>query len=104
MPSDKKKNPALGPLTEAFSEEYISTMSYLIEYRGFMSLPFCSDPIKETQKISNRQVFDTYPIYLKHTLFHDDENMKKVRDLEVSQRFFIYDKYREKGNKLFQKL
>jgi hypothetical protein len=48
MPSDKKKNPALGPLTEAFSEEYISTMSYLIEYRGFMSLPFCSDPIKET--------------------------------------------------------
>ncbi len=84
MPSDKKKNPSLGPLTEAFNEEYISSMSYLLEYRGFMSLPFSNDPIKESQKFSNRKVFDTYPIYLKHTVFHDDENMKKVRALEVS--------------------
>jgi hypothetical protein len=34
---------------------------------------------------------------------HDEENMKKVRKLEVAQRFFIYDKFREKGNKEYYK-
>lgn len=33
----------------------------------------------------------------------NDENMKKVRELEVAQRFFVYDKLREKGNKEFHK-
>lgn len=42
-----------------------------------------------------RKVFDTYPIYLKHTLFQDEENTKKMRLLEVAQRFFVYDKFRE---------
>ncbi len=32
-----------------------------------------------------------------------DENMKKVRELEVAQRFFVYDKLREKGNKEINK-
>ena len=32
-----------------------------------------------------------------------DENMKKVRELEVAQRFFVYDKLREKGNKEFNR-
>jgi hypothetical protein len=51
-----------------------------------------------------RKDFDKYPIYLKHTIFHnEDENMKKVRELEISHRFFIYDKFRESGNKAFIK-
>ena len=29
--------------------------------------------------------------------------MKKVRNLEISHRFFIYDKFREAGNKAFIK-
>ena len=29
--------------------------------------------------------------------------MKKIRSVEVAQRFFIYDKFREKGNKCFGK-
>jgi len=33
----------------------------------------------------------------------NDKNMKKVRELEVAQRFFVYDKLREKGNKEFHK-
>jgi hypothetical protein len=36
-------------------------------------------PIKD-----RRKVFDTYPIYLKSTLFHDDENTKKLRSCEVA--------------------
>lgn len=34
---------------------------------------------------------------------HDDEDMKKVRKLEVASRFFVYDKFRERGNKEFYK-
>lgn len=33
----------------------------------------------------------------------DDENMKKVHDLEIASRFFIYDKFREKANKYYFK-
>lgn len=44
-----------------------------------------------------RKVFDAYPIYLKNTLFHDEENTKKLRTLEVANRFFVFDKFREKG-------
>ena len=29
--------------------------------------------------------------------------MKKIRGVEVAQRFFIYDKFREKGNKSYIK-
>lgn len=50
-----------------------------------------------------RKVFDAYPIYLKHTLFHDEENTKKMRQMEVSQRFFVYDRFREQGNKQYNK-
>ena len=50
-----------------------------------------------------RKIFDSYPIYLKHTIFQDEENTKKIRLLEVSQRFFIYDKFRESGNKRLNK-
>ena len=50
-----------------------------------------------------RTQFNQYPIYLKHTLFHNEENMVKVRRMEISQRFFVYEQFREKGNKLFNK-
>ncbi|CAD8056088.1 unnamed protein product [Paramecium primaurelia] len=55
---------------------------------------------QRSQKRSNHR---QNPIYLKSTLFHDDENTKKLRQCEVAQRFFVYDKFREKGNKLLQK-
>lgn len=50
-----------------------------------------------------RRVFENYPIYLKHTLFHDEEMLKRIRKKDVVERFFAYDKYRERGNRLFNK-
>lgn len=98
MPSEKKRNPQLGPLTEGWNIEFMSIHGYLLECQGF--LHFNWD--KKKNKKLKREIFDAYPIYLKHTLFHnDDENMIKVRKLEVSQRFFVYEKFRERGNKLF---
>lgn len=52
---------------------------------------------------SNRVSFDKYPIYLKHTLYHDDEHMKKARTLETSHRFFVYDKFKDYANKSYNK-
>ena len=37
-------------------------------------------------------------MYIKHSIFHDDENMKKAQKLACEQRFFVYDVYKEKGN------
>lgn len=77
-----------------FSIPYVSPLSFLLEFRGL----FARSKIE-----SERNNFDNYPIYLKHTLYHDDEHMKKTRTLEVSHRFFIYDKFKDQGNKSFNK-
>lgn len=50
-----------------------------------------------------RKEFEKYPIYLKHTLLHDDENTKKLRKCDVSNRFMVFDKFREQGNKQYNK-
>jgi hypothetical protein len=91
MPSDNKKNPPLQAMSEGYDTNFISPHDYLLSPHGLFHSNFTS------------KVFDSYPIYLKHTIIHDEENMKKVRKLEVAQRFFIYDKFREKGNKEYYK-
>lgn len=40
------------------------------------------------EKKPEKKVFDSYPIYLKHSLMiDDDENMDKVKEMEVSKRY-----------------
>ena len=65
--------------------------------------PFLKKDIQDSiQTDSDR--FDDYPIYLKHTLFHnDDEDILKVREMDVEQRMFVFDKIKERGNKYFNK-
>jgi hypothetical protein len=63
----------------------------------------CKTDEEELKLLQKRDVFNTYPIYLKHTLLHDDADMKKVRTLEIAQRFFVFDKFRERGNKEYNK-
>lgn len=85
MPSEKKKNPGLGSLVENYNLEYISNFNYLLDYKGmdaFKNFDFQSmDAKKNLNKEKGgwprlkREVFDQYPIYLKHTLFQDEENM-----------------------------
>lgn len=107
MPSENKKNPGLTHFPESyeffyifsflniiFSIPYISPLNFLLEFRGLFSLK---------KATANRLNFDKIPIYLKHTLYHDDEHMKKARTLETSHRFFIYDKFKEQGNKSYNK-
>ena len=53
------------------------------------------------KKNPTRKVFDEYPIYLKHTLFHNDEEMQKLRKFEMANQFLVFDSLRESANKMF---
>lgn len=62
MPSDKKKNPGLIlDFEDSYNIVFISSKNYLLNDKGF---DFSRKPKK------NRIIFDSYPIYLKHTLMH----------------------------------
>ncbi|KRX00116.1 hypothetical protein PPERSA_07223 [Pseudocohnilembus persalinus] len=100
MPSDKKKNPMLGVMENGYDVAFISPYEYFFSMTPLLDIAIMDKP----QSPKERKVFDSYPIYLKHSLMiDDDENMKKVREMEISKRFFCYDRFREKGNKEYYK-
>jgi len=95
MPAENKKAPALAHLEPAYEVPYISTLRHLFTFKGLLP--------KGRTAPENRQNFDKYPIFLKHTLFHKEDTFSKVRKMEASQRFFVYDKFREQGNKKYNR-
>lgn len=83
MTSEKKRNPLFEILEPQYEIAYISPFQYMLDNQPFLF---------DTKKVRfNREKFDSYPIFIKHSLFHDEEQMLKVRKLDISQRFFIYD-------------
>lgn len=50
-----------------------------------------------------RKIFHSYSIYLTNTIFHNDEETIKLRTLSVTERAFIWEKYKNYGNKYFHK-
>jgi ribosomal protein L12E/L44/L45/RPP1/RPP2 len=95
MPTESKKPPSLAHLEPSFEIPYISTLRHLFTFRGILS--------KNHSSNENKEKFDTYPYFLKHTLFHNEEKFEKIRKLEVAHRFFVYDKFREQGNKKYNR-
>jgi len=95
MPSENKKPPALAHLEPSFEIPYISTLRHLFSFRGILS--------KGKSNPDSKSNFESYPIFLKHTLFHNEEKFEKIRKLEVAHRFFVYDKFREQGNKKYNR-
>jgi len=59
---------------------YISSWGYFLDFEG--------GKIINNNLSDKRKVFDQYPIYLKHTLYIVDENLAKLRTMEINQRFF----------------
>lgn len=112
MSSESKRNPGLYHMKELYNTQFISIFNYLLDQRGLIQLAFDSRELNKGIQIyiyllgsieERRKVFNKYPIYMKHTLFQDEENSKKMRQMEVAQRFFVYDKFREQGNKRLNK-
>lgn len=57
----------------------------------------------EKAEKSSRKKFNEYPIYLRNTIFHNDEETLKLRELSITERAFIWDKYKAHGNKNYHK-
>lgn len=95
MPTESKKPPTLAHLKPSYEIPYISPLRHLLNFRGVLS--------KKPSSAEDKAKFDAYPIYLKHTLFHNEEQFAKIRKLEVAHRFFVYDKFREQGNKKYNR-
>lgn len=51
----------------------------------------------------SRKKFNEYPIYLRNTVFHNDDETLKLRELSITERAFIWDKYKAHGNKNYHK-
>ena len=58
---------------------------------------------KKEEFEAKRQKFNNYPLYLQETLFFNDEQLNKLRKVEISQRFFVCDDWRERGNRYYHK-
>ena len=98
--SGAKKNPNLGITQEGFDEPFVSKFKY---YLSANKLNFDAMRKGRSESSPGRQIFNTYPIYVKHTLFYNGEDYQKVRSFECCSRFLAYEELREKGNKFFNK-
>ena len=85
--SDKKRNPSLGLACEGYDEPFVSKFKY---YLSANKLDFTAIKKGKSTIPFSREAFDKYPIYLKHTLFYNGEDYKKVRGLECCSRFMAY--------------
>ena len=74
---------------------YVSTWGYFIDFEGGKII---NNNLRE-----DRKIFDQYPIYLKHSLYIHDEQLNKLRTMEINQRFFAQDELKEEGNWHYRK-
>ena len=100
--SEKKRNPDLFQNNSGYDEPFVSKFHY---YLSANKIDFSMVRQKKGQQpvTRSREIFNTYPIYLQHSLFFNGEDYKKVRGIECCSRFLPYEKLREKGNKYFNK-
>ncbi len=93
--SGAKKNPNLGidhsgtTFTKlGFDEPFVSKFKY---YLSSNKINFDLLKNGKSSLPTIRDKFDHYPIYLKHTLFFNGEDFKKVRSFECCSRFLAYE-------------
>lgn len=78
-----------------YNVPYVSHMKALLAFKGIFDM-------KPGVEIK-RDVWDTYPIYLQHTVFQEGGDMDKIRKMEIGHRFFIVDHFKERANKRMNK-
>lgn len=74
---------------------YVSPFHDQLQYQGIFDIASLKD--------YNREVWDTYPIYLKHTVFHESEDWDTARKMEIGHRFFIGQNLKDRANKRFKR-
>lgn len=76
--SGTKKNPNLGLDHLGYDEPFVSKYKY---YLSPNKINFDILKHGKQQFPTTRHKFDQYPIYLKHTLFYNGDDYKKIRTL-----------------------
>lgn len=82
-----------------------------MEFSNFISIPYIS-PIKSLlgfkgffahgeMSTFSREKWDSYPNFLKHTVFYTSKDFERVRKMEIGHKLFILDKFKMKGNKCY---
>lgn len=90
----KKRNPGYFVPEVIDSEVYVSPFAQVIDSHNIFSR-------KRNEKKNPR--WNSYPVFLKHSLLYMGPLYDKYRKLEVGYKFFVTDELREKGNRCFQK-
>ena len=78
MMSTKKKNPRMEHIEPSFELPYVSRWGMFLDFEAGKII----SSNKNTDK--DREIFDKYPIYLKHSLYIIDKNIIKLRTMEIS--------------------
>jgi tetratricopeptide (TPR) repeat protein len=51
----------------------------------------------------SREKWNSYPTFLKHTVFYQSKDYQKARKMEIGHKLFFLDKFKVKGNKYYKK-
>lgn len=89
-----KRNPPLYVPEPQYPNLYISPFQeYLSPNVSF----------KFARKTASVEKWNSYPIFLKNTIFYHSEKFKKYRGLEISYKFFVTDEIKESANEEYHK-
>lgn len=86
-----KRNPPLYTPTPEYSVVYTSVFSDFLGDNALLNLG-------GKNKAANKEAWNSYPIFLKNTLFYYTDQFKKYRGLEVGYKFFATDELKENAN------
>lgn len=72
-------------ISRAYNEDYQSPLQHLLTRKT---------------PLHSQGVFNEYPVYLQHTLFHlSDDYFTKIREQTLDQRYLIFEQLKEMANK-----
>lgn len=77
-------------------------MTYISDMNFFLNCSGVSEDNYE-QILSKREKFQNYPFYLKHTLFQEDEEIKRIRNSSFENKIKASFENISIANEIFQK-
>lgn len=53
--------------------------------------------------MTKRKRFNNFPIYLKLSIFHNDDDTAKLRKLPIKERVYVWENFKNYANKAYNK-
>lgn len=97
--AEPKKNPKLAPAKMGVDIPYSTAFDFLFKENA---LSISGIAGKNRYKVSRKR-FLSHPKHLKITLFLDNPQLLKIREMEVLQKYMVIDEIKEIGNEHYSK-